>query len=275
MGKCLKCGKSGLFLKVDKSGLCKDCSLAEERLKSEGIAEAKRFIEKISAAFSDMLDNGANLPVSSGSWIDTKDVPFGCVHRLRDDCALICSEFPRWKEYPFFVEAFLSECAPDSKIKGYCNHPYIFLGPINENNLPTQDDFEHRISDLLKKVSSLDTALILYGEYEYKTCRVAGVSFKNDDGSDRQELLKKIRYRGAPYQVDPTIRLEKVQHEGKDVVAVYANENQIGWVSEFDLSAVLPCFDRYKDVDEFSIHGGGSGGKKYGIDIRIRFYKTH
>lgn len=275
MGKCLKCGKSGLFLKVDKSGLCKECSLVEERLKKEGIAEAKRFIEKISAAFSDILGNGANLPVSSGSWIDTKDVPFDCVCRLRDDCAFICSEFPRWKEYPFFEEAFLAECCPAPKSRNFYDHPYIPIGPLNGIDSPIKNDFSGKISDVVKRVQSLNTALILYGEYEYKTCRVAGVSFKNDDGVDRQELLKKIRYRGAPYQVDPTIRLEKVQHEGKDAVAVYANENQIGWVSEFDLSAVLPCFDRYKDVDEFSMHGGGSGGKKYGIDIRVRFYKAH
>lgn len=275
MGKCLKCGKSALFLKVDKSGLCKDCSLAEERLKNEGIAEAKRFIEKISVAFSDILDNGAKLPVSSGSWTDTKDVPFNCVHQLRDDCDLICAEFPRWEEYPFFEEAFLAECLPAAKLKNCYEHPYIPIGLLNGVDSPIKNDFTKKISDVVKEVQSLHTALILYGEYEYKTCRVAGVSFENDDGSDRQELLKKIRYRGAPYQVDPTIRLEKAQYDGKDAVAVYANENQIGWISEFDLPAILPRLDRYKDVDKFSMHGGGSCGKKYGIDIQVRFYKEH
>ena len=272
MGRCSMCGKSGLFLKIDKSGLCKDCSLAEERRKNAGITEAKAFIEKISVAFSDILNSGGRLSGYS-SFLDTENVPGDSVDRLLDDCSFIRSEFPRWKEYPFFEEALLSDCIPDPKIRGYFKHPCIPLNLLHSVDSSLDNCLDEKISDLLKNVNTLHTSLYLYGKYEYKTCRVAGVSFRNDDGSYRQELLRKIRYRGAPYQVDPTIRLEKVQYEEKDAVAVYANDNQIGWVSEFDLSSILPRFDRYKDVDEFSMHGGGSGGKKYGIDIRVRFYK--
>lgn len=245
-------------------------------LNKEEIASTKEFIDKISNAFADITEHGGRIPTSGpASWIDTENVPYDCVRRLRDDCKLITSELPKWTNYPFFEEVLLSEIEPNPIFKTNYEHPVIPLGLLHKIGSPVKNDLEDKISTLLKKVNTLDTALLLYGEYEYKTCRVAGTSFKNDDGSNRQEILKKIRYKGAPYRTDPDIRLEKVQYDGEDAVAVYANENQIGWIAKSDLSGVLPRFDRYNDVDQFSMHGGGSGGKNYGMDIRIRFYKKH
>lgn len=267
MGKCSKCGKSGLFLKLNESGLCKDCALEVTRAREIGLAAARAFLEPISAAFFDILNNGGRFPASS--WVDTKDVPLACVSRLLDDCSFICSEFPRWAEYPYFEEVFLEECSPHPKISSCYEHPYIKLGLLRKSG----NDFDKLIPDLLKSVRSLSTALVLYGEYEYKTCRIVGVTFDNEDGHNRQEILKKIRYRGAPYRTDPEIRLVKYNHNGDEAVAVYANEEQIGHISQFNLSDVLPRWDRYKDVSHFSIHGDGSRTNKFGMDIEIRFRK--
>lgn len=291
VGKCLMCGKSGLFLRTDGAGLCKECALAatqrkeeeakrlalaETQRKAEEIAATKEFIRRISDAFSDIKKSGGRIPISHcSSWTDTENVPYDSVNRLYDDCKLICDELPRWKEYTFFEEVFLSECEADPMTRAYYKHPFIDLGLIHEIDSPIKNNFDSLTSKLLERITTLETALLLYGKYEYKTCCVAGTTFKNDNGGSRQELLKKIRYRGAPYRTDPDIRLEKTLYDGEDAIAVYADANQIGWIPKSDLSSILPRFDRYKDVDQFSMNGGGSGGKKYGIDIRIRFYKKH
>lgn len=276
MGKCVMCGKSGLFLRIDKAGLCKECAFAEAQRKEKEIAVTKEFIGKISDAFADIINSGGRIPTSCvSSCLDTENVPYDCVSRLYDDCKLISSELPKWKEYSFFEEILLSECVPHPVAKTSYVHPFIAFTLLHRADSPVKNDFDMEVSKLLQKINALKTALLLHGKYEYYTCHVAGTTFKNDDGSSRQELLKKIRYRGAPYQSDPDIRLEKVQYDGEDAIAVYANENQIGWIPKVELFLILPRFDRYKDVDQFSMIGGGSGGKKYGIDIRIRFFKEH
>lgn len=272
MGKCLKCDKRGIFLKLNEAGLCKECALEEAAKHESELAAASEFVKQISAAFSDIAKNGGHLPASgSGSWIDVKDVPLESVHRLREDCSSICSEFPHWADYPLFEEAFLAECTPDPKISSCYVHPYISIGLLRKRG----NDFGKKIPDLIQRVRALESALILYGEYEYKTFRVVGVTFQNEDGRSRQEILKKIRYRGAPYRTDPDIRLVKHDYNGGEAVAVYANEEQIGHISEIDLSFVLPRWGRYKDVDKFSIHGTGDRDNKFGIDIQARFYKEH
>lgn len=278
MGRCLKCERKGLFLKVNEAGLCKECALEEEQQKAAeheaALAEAREFVSGLSAAFADIVESGGHFPASSyTSWLDTKDVPIGCVGRLRDDCNYICSEFPRWVEYPLFEEALLEKCVPHPRIGGRYEHPYIDLG-ILEKGSPGSNDLERKISDKLERVRRLDTALMLYGEYEYTTCRIVGVTFQNENSRKRQEILKDIRYKKAPYRANPDIRLVKYDYNGEDAVAVYANEEQIGHISNLDLSMfVLPRWERYIDVCEFSIHGTGSRDNKFGMDIEIRFRK--
>ncbi len=283
--------KVRFFLRIDEAGLCKECAfveaqrkedeakalaLAEAQRKEQEVAATKEFIGKISDAFADIVNNGGRIPTSCfSSWLDTEKVPYDCVNRLYDDCKIISSELPKWKGYSFFEEVLLSECIPDSHVKTLYVHPFIDFELLEGTDSPVKNNFDEKVSKLLQKISALETALLLHGKYEYKTCHVAGTTFTNDDGSSRQELLKKIRYRGAPYRTDPDIRLEKVQYDGEDAIAVYADANQIGWIPKVELFLILPRFDRYKDVDQFSMSGGGSGGKKYGMDIRIRFFKEH
>lgn len=271
MGKCSMCGKSGLFLKVNESGLCGECSLKVSTERERDLKAAREFVSGLSGVFADIEESGGRFPASDPvSWVDTKDVPLACVQRLRDDCSYICDQFPRWVEYPLFEEAFLEECVPDLKIKGCIVHPHISLGLL----YTSRNEFDKKIPELLKKVRRLDFALMRYGKYEYKTFRVVGVTFQNEDGKSRQEILKKIRYKGAPYRTDPDIRLEKYEYEGREAVSVYANEEQIGNISDFDLDRVLPCWERYENVEEFSIHGTGEKTNKFGVDIVVRFRKS-
>lgn len=279
MAQCLTCGRKGFFLRVNNAGLCKDCAAeAEQRAAAEreaGLSEARAFVSGISAAFADILKSGAHFPLGvSGSFVDTKDVPGDAVRRLCEECSFICSELPRWEEYPYFEVALLEECNPHPRITGCYEHPFMNFGLLHEIGGPMSNDFSHKISDLLKSVRALKSALILCGEYEYVTCRIVGVTFKNDDGGDRQEILKKIRYRAAPYRSDPDIHLVKYDYKGEEAVAVYANDEQIGSISRLDLSMkILPRWDRYKDIDEFSVHGTGERDNKFGMDIRVRFRK--
>ena len=266
MGKCVKCGKSGIFLKLDKSGLCADCSRAREA----GISVAREYLAPISAAFDDIKQSGASLPGRIYHKTDVMNVPTKAeVERLRGVCSDLCEALDRWSEFPYLTEAILAEAVPSRPGLSILEHPSIPLGVVSEY-LRLDEAFP----ELEKKVKNLVSCLSIYGNYQFCELRIVGVTFKNEDGSDRQAILKKIRYRGAPFRTDPDITLKRYLYEGEEAIAVYANESQIGHLSRSDVAdRVLPRWDRFKRVSEFSIHGDGTRTNKFGMDITLEFEK--
>jgi len=277
MKKCVHCGRLGLFFPLDGDGLCAKCAEKEKKRKEEAeLSSARNFVRKISDAFEEIEKNGARFPTSViRSWIDTQDVPYDCVQRLREDCQLICDELPKWEEYPRFEDAVLEKAIPDKNIREYYEHPFIPLGVLHEKDWVIPNDFAKKIPELLKKVKALDSTLLLYGKYEYKTYRIVGASFDNDDGSSRQAILGKIKRRAKPFQTKPKIRLEKYLFQGKeDAVAVYADDLCVGHISRSDLStSLLKAWDRFDSIVDFEIIGKSSG--YYGMEIEVRFIKEH
>lgn len=98
-------------------------------------------------------------------------------------------------------------------------------------------------------------------ELEFK---VAGVSFANDDGRERQDIIKEIR---AGKEVD--ITLEEYSYKGRPAIGVYADGEQIGNVPADTVSEVLPVLDSCT-VEEYEVLGSGKEAP-FGFLVKISF----
>ena len=101
-------------------------------------------------------------------------------------------------------------------------------------------------------------------EYEFK---VVGVTFANDDGTNRQELLRKIKSREEPFKGFINYSLKVYSYEGKTAVAVLANGIMIGNVPKENAENIA---EHMKYIDKvFVCVFGGEDGKKYGAVVRL------
>lgn len=164
----------------------------------------------------------------------------------------------------------MTGCAQEPHHPGFYSHVAIPLGELCGNKeIPV--DFSERVRNLVKRVSTLDTSLLLYGKYKHRTYRIVGSSYDNDDGTSRQSILGKIKRGAKPFQTETKISLSKYRYQDEDAVAVYANDLQVGHISRKDLAAsLLPSWDRYDSVVDFEILGKSG---PYGMDIVVRFKK--
>lgn len=104
---------------------------------------------------------------------------------------------------------------------------------------------------------------------------VVGVSFKNDDGRDRQALLRKIK-REQPPAGDFTLR--EFEHEGERAVGVHFRGEKVGNIAREDLKKAFSQIDRFDKVDDYEVTGGftlESGERAhYGLNIAVNFKKA-
>lgn len=100
--------------------------------------------------------------------------------------------------------------------------------------------------------------------YEYK---VVGVTFSNDDGTNRQELLRKIKGKETPFKGFINYSLRKYSYEGKTAVAVLANGITIGNVPKENAENIAKHMQYISNV--FVRVFGGEDGKKYGAIVRL------
>lgn len=73
---------------------------------------------------------------------------------------------------------------------------------------------------------------------------VAGVTFKNDDGISRQNILKDLKARGG---YDADLELEEYEYKGKPAIRVLVDGEQIGNVPRSRVSEVSAVLDRLED----------------------------
>lgn len=99
--------------------------------------------------------------------------------------------------------------------------------------------------------------------------KVVGVTFDNDDGTNRQDILEKIK------TGDKTISLKRDPHNAydKNAIEVHSNYGIVGFINA-DLAANLAAqMDSGKvvkaTVEEIT---GGQGGYYYGCNILIEIY---
>jgi len=103
--------------------------------------------------------------------------------------------------------------------------------------------------------------------------RVAGVTFDNDDGTNRQNIIADIDHQRPPFQDADNLEVSvlKTSYEGKLAYEVRVNDVQIGFVPSKQVDEVAAAL-QHPDarVSGFSIDGG-SDGYNYGVGIAIKY----
>lgn len=120
-------------------------------------------------------------------------------------------------------------------------------------------------------------------KYTYFTFRVAGTTFKNADGSDRQKILRHIKFRDEPYAEEGTrlyAEIKETTFNGETAFIVLVNDYQIGFVPKKSILDVVDAFSG-KDFSITAIDVVGGGRDKetgerlsYGCEITGRYIKN-
>lgn len=66
-----------------------------------------------------------------------------------------------------------------------------------------------------------------------RTLKVKGVTYDNDDGTSRQEILEDIKRRRPPFDEDLCLRLEEYDYEGRPAYYVKVNGSIIGVIPSY------------------------------------------
>lgn len=88
---------------------------------------------------------------------------------------------------------------------------------------------------------------------------VAGVTFKNDDGTSRQKILRGL-CDGEDF-ISVPVRLEPYDYKGEDAVRVLTSEGCVGNIKRDDVQEVLELLqgspkDMYMDINSFENENG-------------------
>ena len=259
MKQCVKCGKSGLFLKLDVNSLCKDCAdkkaAEDEARRQKGLEEARAFINTFSQNTRAALDHTVVFPEMGREKLEA----------IESACAFAKEHAEDWKKYDFFQEIFETTLQKNrvGRATSTLFPRIILLHPENPAEL-----FE----TISKKASDIDikAKIAIAGLYDYsKIFRIAGVTFSNGKKS-RQSILKAIANERPPYDGPVHIRLKKAKFEDEDAVEVYANSEQVGYIARTDLPWLLEHWSKLVSVRDFDIHGG-EDDLCYGMDIKVGF----
>lgn len=110
------------------------------------------------------------------------------------------------------------------------------------------------------------------GSYRHIHIRVAGVTFANDDGSDRQKLLRKIYFGDHPFEDKDhlDVQLQRYTYKGSPAIRVLVNGHQIGNVPADQVSEVLDAMSQPGAVVTACDVSGGGDGYHYGCKIVLR-----
>lgn len=113
--------------------------------------------------------------------------------------------------------------------------------------------------------------------YEFVTVKLAGVTFKNDDGTERQPILRALKFHDAPYDTEIDVSIKEYQFNNERAYGVYLNDVQIGNIPRHLIQFVYDNFQRIESISNITAYGGGRDAdgkpKSYGAEITIRLYK--
>ena len=113
-------------------------------------------------------------------------------------------------------------------------------------------------------------------QFRFLTFRVAGVTYRNEDRTERQVILRHIKFEDSPYVTDGTvdIHITPYDYQGEPAFKVLVNDYQIGSVPRDKVQEVRDAMDHGATVSAFDIYGGGTrNGEKlsYGCEITLRW----
>lgn len=109
--------------------------------------------------------------------------------------------------------------------------------------------------------------------YSFVSFNLSGVTFPNDEGVNRQELLHKMDKGLPPFENsdDLEVNLKPIQFGGEDAIECRVNGHQIGFVPKAMVPKVLAAMK----MPDATISGvevvGGTRGKYYGLSMAVRY----
>lgn len=113
--------------------------------------------------------------------------------------------------------------------------------------------------------------------YEFVTVKLAGVTFKNDDGTERQQILRALKFHDAPYNAEIDVSIKEYRFDNERAYGVYLNDTQIGNIPHRLIQFIYDNFQRIESISNIAAYGGGRDAdgkpKSYGAEITIRLYK--
>jgi len=110
--------------------------------------------------------------------------------------------------------------------------------------------------------------------------RVAGTTFSNEDGENRQDILRHLKFGDAPWADDPEDLLatfEETSIDGRQAFAVLVNGYQVGFVPKSMVPRVAAAREHVATcfVSSVRIIGGGTDPEgnplNYGCEITLDF----
>ena len=108
--------------------------------------------------------------------------------------------------------------------------------------------------------------------------RVAGVTYENDDGSSRQEILRHLKYGDPPWADDPEdllCTLEETGFGGEPAFSVWVNGYQVGYVPKKSIRQVQTAQAHMSTcyISSVRILGGGQDDSgrnlSYGCEVTL------
>lgn len=108
--------------------------------------------------------------------------------------------------------------------------------------------------------------------HDYLEFKLAGVTFKNADGTDRQSLLEKYSNDEPPFDQNTEAIIRRYEYEGKPAFALDVNRYMFGAVPSETSPIILSNWHRFDGVSSISVYGGYDG-KSYGCRVAVRFKK--
>ena len=125
-----------------------------------------------------------------------------------------------------------------------------------------------------------DRATVTAADSGSITFRVAGVTFENDDGTSRQDILRHLKFGDAPWADDPedlTATIDETTFEGEQAFEVLINGYQVGFVPKTSIRKVAAARDHVGTcfVSDVKVIGGGTGSDgqpiSYGCEITLEY----
>ncbi len=129
--------------------------------------------------------------------------------------------------------------------------------PKNEKTAPIISESTNTVTKKDKDASDLDKSF---------TFPIVGVTFKNDDGTERQKLLRKIFFKDAPFDIEQNVILERYLWKDSPAYYVKVNDYVVGNIASDLVWYFEENSDRPYIIEYIKVYGGGNG-INYGAEI--------
>lgn len=102
-------------------------------------------------------------------------------------------------------------------------------------------------------------------KFEFVKIKVSGVTFKNEKGTSRQTILRKIKFNDKPFDEYIELELRQYEYDGSPAYGVYANNLQIGNIPADKVSFISDNWKRLDGISAIDVYGGGRDENGYAI----------